>query len=327
MTYTCIQNIERDLNQNTASELIEGNLLNIDPGEMSSEFWMAENRKVILQRIAGSGWLLLRGLNLFSAADFRKTILALDIPLMEEYGDLPMMASSEGINGVFNVTKYPPQKAILFHNEGAHTHSAPRYIFFQCSEAAPQGGETPLANSALVYDELPQEIRSVFAERGLLYRRNFVENLDVSWSHFFGTTKRHEVEVICAKQNVKASWTPQGSLVTETYRPAVISHPENGASLFFNQILLHHPACLDPEVRRALENMSPGGKLPRDVCFGDGTPIPDEWIAEVLRAHIRAAVSFRWQPGDIVIVDNFMVAHARRPYVGSRRHHVILARQ
>ena len=326
MTYTCIRNTERDLEHNSAGELAEANCLNVNRGEVPSAVWMAENKKMILQKLAESGWLLLRGLNLYSATDFRKAILALDIPLMEEYGDLPMIASEEN-NGVFNVTKYPPQKAILFHNEGAHTHSGPRYIFFQCSVAAPQGGETPLANSALVYDQLPPEIRSAFAQRGLLYRRNFVEHLDVSWQKFFGTTQRHEVEAICVKKNVKASWTPQGGLVTETYRPAVISHPENGASVFFNQMLLHHPACLDPEVRRALENMFPGAKLPRDVCFGDGAPIPDEWIAEVLRAHIRAAVSFRWQPGDIVIVDNFMVAHARRPYAGSRQHHVILARQ
>jgi alpha-ketoglutarate-dependent taurine dioxygenase len=38
------------------------------------------------------------------------------------------------------------------------------------------------------------------------------------------------------------------------------------------------------------------------------------------------AVAFRWEPGDVVVVDNLAVAHARCPYRGARRHHVMLGR-
>ncbi len=69
--------------------------------------------------------------------------------------------------------------------------------------------------------------------------------------------------------------------------------------VFFNQVLLHHPACLEPSVRSAMNSMLKGEDFPRNVCFGDGTPIPDDWIAEILRAHLRAAMVFHWMPGDI----------------------------
>jgi alpha-ketoglutarate-dependent taurine dioxygenase len=326
MKYAHILKAERNLDDIQNLNLLDTNLINTGAIDGQSSLWMKENKEKIKSKVAEDGWVLIRGLNALTATDFKENILALDMPLMEKYGDLPMAPSSDGTSGVFNVTKYPQRNGILFHNEGSHTHASPRHIFFQCSEAAPQGGETPMADSALVYREIPPEILSVFAKRGLLYRRSFIENLDVSWSQFFGTSQRHEVELICKRQNIEAHWTPQGNLVTETFRPAVISHPENGSDLFFNQILLHHPACLEPEARKALKNLSPQGLMPRDVYFGDGTPIPDEWIAEVLRANIRAAVSFHWRPGDIVIVDNLAVAHARRPYSGARRHHVILSR-
>jgi alpha-ketoglutarate-dependent taurine dioxygenase len=223
------------------------------------------------------------------------------------------------------VTRYPAKKAILFHNEGSHTPRAPRFIFFHCALPATRDGETPLADSSAVFHALPPEMRRAFLERGLLYRRNFLPGLDVSWQDYFHTDRRDEVERLCAEAGTCARWHADGNLETETLRPAVIPHPDRGIPVFFNQILLHHPYCLDPEVRAAIANMPLSGRFPRDVRFGDGAAIPDEWVAEVLRAHAANALCFRWQPGDIVMVDNQRTAHARRPYAGARQHHVVLA--
>jgi len=295
----------------------------VDSNDASN--WVANNREAIMRNVATHGWTLIRGLKVSDATAFHRCISQLNIPLVEEYGDLPMSPSEDGTSGVFNVTKYPSKNAILFHNEGSHTHQAPRFIFFQCTVAAQQDGETPLANSAEVYRALPDKIRTEFEQRGLLYRRNFMEGFDVPWSKYFGTQDKIAIDSLCSRHEIKTVWLPNGGLVTEIFRPAVISHQDNGMRVFFNQILLHHPSCLDPEVRKALRNMLNGASFPRDVLFGDGSPIPDEWVAEILRAHIKVAHCFRWQSGDVVVVDNTAVSHARRPYSGSRQHHVILA--
>jgi alpha-ketoglutarate-dependent taurine dioxygenase len=317
---------ERDLLDMDVSDRSGPHLIAAELPAGGAPAWVAANKQQILDMVAARGWALIRGLGLDNPGAFRMSINELGIPLMDEYGDLPQLPSDDGTAGVFNVTKYPAKNAILFHNEGSHTTQAPRHIFFQCSIAAEQDGETPLADSAAVFAALPPHMAEAFARRGLLYKRNFVDGLDVSWQTYFGTASRSELESMCAQQEIKLIWRADGGLATQTLRPAVIAHPDSGARVFFNQILLHHPASLDPKVRKALLSMLKGQGFPRDVCFGDGETIPDEWVAEVLRAHIKVAASFAWRPGDVVVVDNFAVSHARRPFTGARLHHVILGR-
>lgn len=290
-----------------------------------SEFWIAERRDLVLGILANDGWVLVRGLGVQRAADFRASIEALGLTLADDYGDLPMSPSEDGAPGVFDVTHFPAEEAILFHNEGSHTPRAPRYIAFHCATAARSGGETPLADSARVLEGLPGALRERFIEQGLLYRRHFVEGLDASWRQYFRTTDPREVDARCAAHGIRTIWYPDGSLSTETGRPAVVPHPDTGRAVFFNQILLHHPACLDPEVRETLQHSLPDGGTPRDVTFGDGTPIPDAWVDAILEAHVRVATAFTWESGDMLFADNLRVAHARRPFDGERQHHVGLS--
>jgi hypothetical protein len=55
------------------------------------------------------------------------------------------------------------------------------------------------------------------------------------------------------------------------------------------------------------------------VYFGDGTPIPDAVIDRISEIYEELCVEFPWQSGDLVAVDNMLVAHARRPYSGPRK--------
>lgn len=292
-----------------------------DPGD-----WMERHRDEVLARVARAGWCVVRGLDALDTASFRRAVSRLGLPLVDDYGDLPMSSSEDGTTGVFNVTKYPAKNAILFHHEGSHTPSPPRHIFFQCTLPAEEDGETPLVDAAELLAAMPAEIREAFATRGLLYRRSFVEGFDVTWQTFFRTDDRADVEARCAREGVTVHWQADGGLEIETPRPAVIRHPDSGRDVFFNQVLLHHPACLEPAVRAGLKGLLKGRSLPRDVFFGDGGIIPDEWIAEVLRVHVRIAACFRWRAGDVVVADNYAISHARRTYKGPRQHHVILSR-
>ena len=59
--------------------------------------------------------------------------------------------------------------------------------------------------------------------------------------------------------------------------------------------------------------------IPRNVYYGDGAPIDDATVSEIGELYERTAVRFRWQEGDLLMLDNMLVAHARDPFTGPRK--------
>ena len=60
------------------------------------------------------------------------------------------------------------------------------------------------------------------------------------------------------------------------------------------------------------------------VSFGDATPISRDLLDEVRRTIAAERIEHRWQAGDVVVLDNFPMAHGRAPFSGPRK--IALAR-
>jgi Taurine catabolism dioxygenase TauD, TfdA family len=60
-------------------------------------------------------------------------------------------------------------------------------------------------------------------------------------------------------------------------------------------------------------------KLPRNVYYGNGNRIEDSVIAEINEVYRQSKISFPWQKGDILMLDNMLAAHGRNPYIGERK--------
>lgn len=277
--------------------------------------WCASHRDELDGHFDKYGAILFRGFALNDAADFEAVASSIASDLFAEYGDLPPEAASERIYGS---TPYPPDKMILFHNESSHLASWPLRQFFFCITPAPDRGETPLLDCREVYQALDPELRDEFAKKGLMYVRNFSEGIDVPWQDFFHTDDKAEVEKTCADAGMSCEWTEQGLRIRQI-APAITTHPRTGEKLFFNQVQLHHVSCLDEETRSALRQLFKDEDLPRNVYFGDGTPIPDAVIDRIGELYEELCVEFPWQKGDLIAVDNMLVAHARRPFSGPRK--------
>jgi alpha-ketoglutarate-dependent taurine dioxygenase len=277
--------------------------------------WCASHPDEINGYLDKYGAILFRGFGLAGSSDFEAVASSIASDLFAEYGDLPPEAASERIYGS---TPYPPDKMILFHNESSHLSSWPLRQFFFCVTPAPDRGETPILDCRQVLEALDPEIRDQFAEKGLMYVRNFSEGIDVPWQDFFHTDDKAEVEKTCADAGMSAEWTDQGLRVRQLAL-AVRTHPRTGERLFFNQVQLHHVSCLDDETRTALRQLFADEDMPRNVYFGDGTPIPDEVVAKIGELFEALCVEFQWQTGDLIAVDNMIVSHARRPFSGERK--------
>jgi amino acid adenylation domain-containing protein len=278
--------------------------------------WARESRGFIEERLRRHGALLFRGFNVGSAAGLESFAGAVCPELFGEYGDLPR----EGAGGnVYGSTPYPAEQAILFHNESSHLHRWPMKIWFLCLKAAERGGETPIVDCRKVYEMLDPKLRERLAQLGVMYVRNFTDGLDTSWASFFRTNDKAVVEAVCRASGVEFEWKGGGGLRTRQVRRAVARHPKTGETVFFNQLPLHHVSCLGAEVGAAVRSLFSEEDLPRNVYYGDGTPIEDAVVDKIRDVQERAAVRFPWREGDVLMLDNMLAAHARSPYVGARK--------
>ena len=102
-----------------------------------------------------------------------------------------------------------------------------------------------------------------------------------------------------------------------------MKHPQTKEDLFFNQVQIHHIFCVDEDTREGLRALFDDQDLPRNVYYGDGSPIPDETMQHLGEVFEKVAVRFKWQKGDMIMLDNMLVTHARDTYEGPR--HIVVA--
>ncbi|MNG06478.1 Taurine catabolism dioxygenase TauD, TfdA family [compost metagenome] len=89
--------------------------------------------------------------------------------------------------------------------------------------------------------------------------------------------------------------------------------------IWFNHATFFHVSTLEPAVRDALLTIYKPHELPNNTYYGDGTPIEPEVLDTLRAAYDAETVKFPWQRGDILFLDNLLVAHAREKFAGPRK--------
>ncbi|MBF8672527.1 TauD/TfdA family dioxygenase [Pseudomonas putida] len=297
-------------------------LVQAQPGQSIHDL-DASQRAGIDRVLSTVGGILFRGFSVSTPIDFKRFAASFGAPLASyEFGSTPR---SKVFTGVYSSTEYPAHQFIPLHNEQAYTRPWPSRIWFHCMKASETGGETPIADSRLVYQRMPTEIREQFASRELLYVRNYSGALDLPWQKVFNTEDRSQVERYCQDNDIEWQWKDDGELQTRQRCAAVLQHPESGEWVWFNQAHLFHVSAIEPSVRASLLAAVGEENLPRHVYFGDGSAIPDALLDSVREVYRQTAISFPWQAGDILMLDNRLVAHGRNPYTGDRKVIVAMA--
>ncbi|MCX4963848.1 TauD/TfdA family dioxygenase [Streptomyces sp. NBC_00654] len=221
---------------------------------------------------------------------------------------------------VYTSTEYPQEFTISMHNEMSYAHQWPARLLFFCQKAAETGGATPVTDSALWLESLDPEVREAF-RGGVCYQQNLHDGfgLGKSWQDTFETKDRAEVETFLGNTGATWEWKADGSLRISQVRPSTAIHPVTGAEVWFNQSDQWHPAGLGDDTAAALAAILPADELPQSVTFADGSPIPDEYVIQVRDRGLEAARNCDWRTGDLMLIDNMLVSHGRRPFTGTRR--------
>jgi alpha-ketoglutarate-dependent taurine dioxygenase len=284
--------------------------------EVDAAEWARTHREELEGDLRKHGGILFRGFGLDSTEAFERFALAVCSELFDENGEHPR----ESLSGnVYTPVFYPPDQKLLWHNENSFNLRWPMKILFGCARPADEGGETPIVDSRKVFEAIAPEVRQRFLERQVAYQRNFGVGVGLDWQAVFRTDDRAELERRAEQEDMEIVWKGPDRLRTRVRRPAAARHPVTGEWTWFNQAQHWHVSCLDPETRRSMESLFSSEDLPRHCYYGDGTPIADQDIAHVLSVYQRLEVSFPWQKGDVLLLDNMLVAHARNPFKGERR--------
>ncbi len=276
-----------------------------------------EIKAIIDRTLPEHGAILFRGLRKADVSGFNDFTASFGHELLTyEFASTPRSRIEKG---VYSSTEYPRHQWIPQHNEQSYTLSWPLKIWFFCDVPPDQRGETPIANSREVYRRLDPILRTRFARNGLMYVRNYGNGLDVPWQRVFQTSDKSDVENYCRAHQIEWEWREDGELRTRQICQSEARHPSSGEPVWFNQAHLFHVSGLEPGIREALLGAVDEADLPRNVYYGDGTRIEDAVLDEIRAVYDEVMLSFPWQEGDILLLDNMLCSHGRAPFEGKRR--------
>jgi len=279
--------------------------------------WAGDHREDLKIRLHSHGAILFRGFKVRNVSVFEEFLKTISGELLGyPYQSTPRTRIS---GNIYTSTEYPAEESIPLHNELAYSNRWPLKLGFFCSEPAERGGETPLADSRKVYERIPQEIKDRFIAEKILYVRNYSDGLDLPWQTVFQSTDKVKVEDYCHSNGIEFEWREGGGLRTRQICQAVARHPYTGDLIWFNQAHLFHISSLNPSARQNLRSILREDELPRNAYYGDGAPIEDSVLECIRRAYQQETVLFPWRQNDLMVLDNMLTAHGRRPYVGPRR--------
>lgn len=282
--------------------------------------WLSKYRDVILNMKLKYGAVLFRNFKITDTELFKASMESLQLQVLSDYGERQIKRADVD-KGVFTSTSHPKEGSIFLHNEQSFNHVFPQNILFNCHIAAASGGCTPLADTRRIFQRIPEKIREKFVQLGYRYVRNFMENIYVDWQWAFQTDSKARVEQYCLDNDIFFEWHDSGGISLKTWqtRPVAAYHPVTKDPCWFNHCLAFNVNNLDQMSQHFITSSFSIEDYPYHTFFGDGEEISTEIIEVLRQAYLAEQVTFEWQSGDLLLVDNISVSHGRESYEGDRR--------
>ncbi|CAG7956287.1 unnamed protein product [Penicillium salamii] len=285
------------------------------------------------KRLARHGTLLFRDLPIHNAEDFSKFAHAFGYKPHEIIGivvDRPLLAPN-----VAPANEAPKEVLIYNHNESPQVPHAPEYIFFYGHRVPAIGGESPISSSLELFHRAQREIPEFIdelAEKGILskvtYRAEKQFEGGSTLRQAFGkeiqdgddeSTKRRKIEAQISRygRGKHTTWEWIDDSLVLTHRlPAIRTQPGTNLPTLFTGLAAYWKRTqLDTEARKNVTQQ----------LFGDGTPIPEKYLARLAEITDEIQVLHRWEKGDVLVFDNIVAQHGRQPWQGEQSDRVIQA--
>ncbi len=297
--------------------------------------WFCNMREEINHILNDTGALLIRGLNqIATAKDFQNIITILSSQLMDYIGGTSPRDSVYG--RIMTATNIPATWSIPLHQEMSYTLNPPDRIAFFCLKASEQGGDSTLGDMRSITKKIPDELCTQFNKHGLQLRRYLPSRhsqvskpgLIKTWEDVFGCDDLEQAYAIAQEKSWRIeSHFSDGLYLWQEVLPAMKQHPNHSDSIWFNQIHMFTPVgsliWAEQDGRKEDQQQIESFRNNQDEIFdntflGNGQFVNDEevrLIADLLKQH---EIRVKLQPHDMLILDNTLIAHGRRPFTGTR---------
>ncbi|WP_378186685.1 TauD/TfdA family dioxygenase [Aquimarina sp. W85] len=277
--------------------------------------------QIIKELLAVHGAILFKSFEIYDAEKLETCVNAFPGNSMDYVDGNSPRTKLQG--KVYTSTEHPAEEFISLHNELSYGSQWPSFIFFCCETAPMKGGGTVVADSRAILFDLSENTKKVFKEKGVEYIRNLHSGFGAgpSWKDTFETSQKGEVENYCKVNDILYTWNDDDSLRLVQRRKAIIQHPITNEEVWFNQADQFHPSTNSTEVYEALMEIyeEDPTSMPQYATFCGGDEIPLEMLEEIRSVAKNNMVTFKWEKGDLMLVDNILTAHGRMPFEGPRK--------
>lgn len=282
-----------------------------------SALWTSSHRDVLLELAGKHGTVLFRGFPIENAEDFDLIVSAFQLENFPYKQSLSNAVRVNFTERVFSANEAPSEVQILYHHEMAQTPLFPKWILFSCEIAPQQGGATPLCRSDVLYERLARECPEFIQkceQLGLKYSNvmpgvdDAASGMGRSWASTLGVDTKNAAEARLAELNYSWEWQDDGCLrATTPTLPAVKELPD-GRKSFFNQLIAAYCGWKD-------QRNDPSTA----IRHGDDSILDASAVMTAAKIADEITFKMNWQVGDVVLIDNTVVMHARKPFVGKRK--------
>eukprot|EP00253_Pinus_taeda_P007694 PITA_07694 len=268
------------------------------------------NKEWIDSQLKQAGALLFRGFPLRSASDFNAVVEAFG---WKEHPYLGLASRTRIEGRVYTANEAPLDQPIKFHHEMAMFDDFPTKLIFFCEIAPPEGGQTAIVLSHKITQRMEQRYPHLvkkLEEVGLIYpsslsQEDNSQSFIKGWQSRYETNNKQEAEEKLAMSGVpvsKITWADDGTMLLE-----------------MGPLVSIRTVDRDTDQRKAWFNPTPLGLQKSALTLGDGSLFPEEAMEACIQITEEECVDITWEVGDVLVLDNRFVQHARRPSTPPRR--------
>ena len=130
-----------------------------------------------------------------------------------------------------------------------------------------------------------------------------------SWQSTFQVSTKEDAEEKMREAGMTWTWLDNGDLRTETATlPAIREDARISKKTFFNSIVAAYTGWTDTR-----------NDPKKAVVCGDGSYMDPNVLQRMAQSMEQDSVGIAWKKGDVLMIDNRLVLHSRRPFSGERR--------